>query len=97
METKACACHRVIKAFWSKPIISRHFINEINTEIYHGIYNRAQNKKCRGCLEVIDYCCTVNFLLFLQDIGIKEIIELNKWCWLFDDIIKAYVKNRWKK
>lgn len=97
MATKACACNRVLKGLWSNPVMSKYFINEINTEIYRSIYNRAQKKECRGCLEVIDAHCTINLLLFLQDIGIKEIIELNKWCWAFDDIIKAQTKNRWKK
>ena len=92
-----CPCHRILKGFWGSPIIARYILNEVGYETYRDIYIRAKKGECNGCLQIVDLQCLVNFLLFLRDIGIKEIVEMDKWCWGFDGILHNIEKRRWKK
>jgi hypothetical protein len=65
-------------------------LSSVDYEIWCGISYRAKNRVCKGCIEVVQLYSKVCLLLFLKDLGNREIIEMDKWCWGFTDLISGW-------
>lgn len=89
-RSQLCSCEYLLSGVRASPTVTRHMLSSVDYEIWCGISYRAKNRVCKGCIEVVQLYSKVCLLLFLKDLGNREIIEMDKWCWGFTDLISGW-------